>query len=224
MSLRSCAGSSGAGGCRARLWTLSASSKITGSICARSETSRFHMQQVHRLAHPGVLHALAVVGRMPGLADHRAKVVALDQHAALFVHGEVRRADHALATALGEPLPRPPPAARRGPPGRPRTPGSRTSPICWRDSRCRRGRSGRVMRPTTRPSRRARKYSASPWLKKAFIRRFRKIQRSSFSGGTHSGWLACRRNGRWMKAFRSRLPETAVTSTPMPRHPRCPPR
>ena len=70
------------------------------------------------------------------------------------------------------------------------------------------------MRPTTRPSRRARKYSASPWLKNAFRRRFRNSRRSSFSGGTHCGWLACRRNGRSMNRFRSRAPETDLTSTP----------
>src|SRR5438309_3670537 len=70
------------------------------------------------------------------------------------------------------------------------------------------------MRPTTRPSRRARKYSASPWLKKAFARRLRNSRRSSFSGGTHSGWLACRRKGSSMNAVRSLRPETALTSTP----------
>jgi len=47
-----------------------------------------------------------------------------------------------------------------------------------------------LIRPTTRPSRQARKYSASPWLKKAFIFLFRNRRRSSFSGGTHWGWLA----------------------------------
>src|ERR1700730_2455992 len=63
-----------------------------------------------------------------------------------------------------------------------------------------------------RPSRRARKYCASPWLKNAFMRRLRNSRRSSFSGGTHSGWLACRRNGRSMKALRSRPRETALTT------------
>src|SRR5439155_20533216 len=69
------------------------------------------------------------------------------------------------------------------------------------------------MRPTTRPSRQAMKYSASPWLKKAFSRRFRNRRRSSLRGGTHSGWLACRRNGRSMKRLRSLPLETDLAST-----------
>ncbi len=40
---------------------------------------------------------------MPWLADHRAQLEALDQHAALVVHGEVRRTDHALASAPAQP-------------------------------------------------------------------------------------------------------------------------
>ena len=40
---------------------------------------------------------------MPCLADHRLELEALDQHAALVVHREVHRADHAVAPALGEP-------------------------------------------------------------------------------------------------------------------------
>src|SRR5208282_4817556 len=51
------------------------------------------------------------------------------------------------------------------------------------------------------------------WLKKAFIRRLRNDQRSSRSGGTQCGWLACSRYGRSMKAFRSPRPETARIST-----------
>src|SRR5438552_493412 len=69
------------------------------------------------------------------------------------------------------------------------------------------------MRPTTRPSRQAMKYSASPWLKKAFSRRLRNRRRSTLRGGTHRGWLACRRNGRSMKRLRSLPPETDLTST-----------
>ncbi len=71
-----------------------------------------------------------------------------------------------------------------------------------------------VMRPTTRPSRHARKYSASPWLKKALKRRLRNSRRSSFSGGTHCGWLACRPNGRSMNRFRSPPLDTDLISTP----------
>src|SRR5207302_5963059 len=39
------------------------------------------------------------------------------------------------------------------------------------------------------------------------------MRRSSFSGGTHWGWLACSLNGRSMKRVRSRQPDTALTST-----------
>src|SRR4029077_14013572 len=46
------------------------------------------------------------------------------------------------------------------------------------------------------------------------MRRLRNSRRSSFSGGTHSGWLACRRKGRSMNAFRSLPPETDLISTP----------
>ena len=40
---------------------------------------------------------------MPGLADHRLALEALDQHAALVVHREVHRADHPVAAALAQP-------------------------------------------------------------------------------------------------------------------------
>ena len=40
---------------------------------------------------------------MPGLADHRLALEALDQDAALVVHREVDRADHAVAAALAQP-------------------------------------------------------------------------------------------------------------------------
>jgi hypothetical protein len=40
---------------------------------------------------------------VPGLADHRLTVEALDQHPALVVHREVHRADHPVAAALHEP-------------------------------------------------------------------------------------------------------------------------
>src|SRR6478672_736427 len=39
------------------------------------------------------------------------------------------------------------------------------------------------------------------------------MRRSSLSGGTQSGWLACSRNGRSMNAFRSPPPVTGRTST-----------
>ncbi len=55
------------------------------------------------MVRPACLEQLAVVGRVPGLSDHRAQLIALDQHAALVVHGEARRADHALLAALAQP-------------------------------------------------------------------------------------------------------------------------
>ena len=60
-------------------------------------------EEVHRLLEAGALAQLAVVGRVPGLADHRRALVALDQHAALVVHREVHRAHHAVAAALAQP-------------------------------------------------------------------------------------------------------------------------
>ena len=44
-----------------------------------------------------------VVGRVPGLLDHRAQLVSLDQDAALFVHREVRGPDHPLHPARPQP-------------------------------------------------------------------------------------------------------------------------
>src|ERR1700686_5476420 len=45
------------------------------------------------------------------------------------------------------------------------------------------------------------------------MRMFRNRRRSIFSGGTHWGWLECRRKGRSMKALRSLRPATSLTST-----------
>ena len=59
--------------------------------------------------------------------------------------------------------------------------------------------AARGPRAVPAPVRQARKYCASPWRKNAFMRRLRKSRRSSLSGGTHCGWLACRRNGRSTK-------------------------
>jgi hypothetical protein len=63
----------------------------------------FPHQQVHRLAHPRLLHALLVVGRVPGLLDHRPQLEALDQDAALFVHRKVGRAHHPLHAPRAQP-------------------------------------------------------------------------------------------------------------------------
>src|SRR5205085_11207694 len=54
-------------------------------------------------AHPRLLDALAVVRRVPRLADQRAQLEALDEDSALVVHRERGRADHALAAARRQP-------------------------------------------------------------------------------------------------------------------------
>ena len=59
--------------------------------------------QVHRLLQPGLLAARRVIGRVPGLLDHRLAVVALDEHAVLVVDAEVHRPDHQVAAALAQP-------------------------------------------------------------------------------------------------------------------------
>ena len=173
---------------------------------------QFPHQQVHRLAHPRLLQQPLVVGRVPRLVDHRAHVEALDQDAALVVHREVGGPDHLLAAALPQPrlcgveqcledlavlleLQEAEPAPLGVVLGVEGVVDLRGDPA------------------DHAPARRARKYSASPWLKKAFMRRLRKMRRSSFSGGTHSGWLACRRKGRSMNRFRSLPPATGLTST-----------
>ena len=68
--------------------------------------------EVHRLLQAGLLAALLVVGRVPGLLDHRLALEALDQHAALVVHREVHRPDHAVAAAARAASPRRRRAAR----------------------------------------------------------------------------------------------------------------
>ena len=70
-------------------------------------------ERVHGLLEPGALAQPLVVGRVPGLADHRLALESLDQDAALVVHREVHRADHAVAATLAEP-------GRRGVEERPR--------------------------------------------------------------------------------------------------------
>ena len=49
------------------------------------------------------LDQLAVVGRVPGLEDHRPPLVALDQDPELVVGGEVHRAEHRLAALARAP-------------------------------------------------------------------------------------------------------------------------
>ena len=145
------------------LSTFSASSKITGSTFSRSVTSRFHISRSIALVIPACSMQLLVVGRVPRLQDHRAQVEALDQHAALVVHREVRGPDHPLAAALAQPRlggVEQRAAATSGSSSNSMKPNqpqfffwcSLKAWLIWA-----------VMRPTTRPSRRARKYSASPW-------------------------------------------------------------
>ncbi len=50
------------------------------------------------------LDQLAVVGRVPGLEDHRSPVVAIDEDADLVVGGEVHRAEDATAAFAARPL------------------------------------------------------------------------------------------------------------------------
>src|SRR3954467_8586371 len=59
--------------------------------------------QVHGLLEPGLLATRHVVGRVPGLLDHRLAVVALDEDAVLVVDAEVHGADHQVAAALAQP-------------------------------------------------------------------------------------------------------------------------
>ena len=59
--------------------------------------------EVDRLLEARALAQPLVVGRVPGLLDHRLALVALDQHAALVVHREVHRADHPVAATLAQP-------------------------------------------------------------------------------------------------------------------------
>ncbi len=103
MSLRSCLRRIGRTRIPCSDWAFSASSQMTGSTLSRSDDLEVPHQQIHRLGHAGLLHALLVVGRVPGLLDHGAQVEALDQHAALFVHREVGGTDHALYAAPAQP-------------------------------------------------------------------------------------------------------------------------
>src|ERR1700680_3586758 len=45
------------------------------------------------------------------------------------------------------------------------------------------------------------------------MRLLRNMWRSIFSGGTHIGWLECRRKGRLTNAFMSLQPDASLTST-----------
>ena len=60
--------------------------------------------EVHRLGHAQPLEQLPVVRRVPRLEDQRLELVALDQHAALVVGGEVHRAEHPIPAPGAHPL------------------------------------------------------------------------------------------------------------------------
>ena len=156
---------------------------------------------------------------MPGLLDHRDALEALDHHAALVVDREVHRADHVVAPVARAATPRRRPAAAAGSRGRPRAPGSRTCPSGCRGWALKASSYWALMRPTTRPSRRARNSCASPWEKKAFRRRFRNSRRSSRSGGTQTPEVEWSRYGSSMNSFRSRREATGWTATDTERHP-----
>src|SRR3954447_26937067 len=70
-----------------------------------------------------------------------------------------------------------------------------------------------VMRPTTSPSRSARKYSASPCSNQGFFPRSRNSIRSKMSGATHCGWSRCRPKGTLTKRFSSRRVRTGLIDT-----------
>ena len=61
-------------------------------------------QQVHRLGQAGALEQLGVVAVGPRREDQRRPVVALEQHAALVVGGEVGGPDHPVAALPAQPL------------------------------------------------------------------------------------------------------------------------
>src|ERR687897_581700 len=69
------------------------------------------------------------------------------------------------------------------------------------------------MRPTTRPSRQARKSCASPCENSGFCERIRKMWRSRRSGGTQTPEVECSRYGSSTNSRRSRQPETGRTTT-----------
>ena len=112
---------------------------------------------------------------------------------------------------------------RERPRGPPRTRGSRTSPRRCRGSALKLRSTWALIRPTTRPSRRARNSSASPCLKKALKRGLRNRWRSSLSGGIQGVPVPCSRNGRSMNSRLSASERTGRTSTDTARHPTCPP-
>src|SRR4029078_7843668 len=72
------------------------------------------------------------------------------------------------------------------------------------------------MRPTGRPSRSARKYSARACSKNGFFRRFRNCLRSNSSGATQLGASRYRRNGSRMNRRRAPVEWTGrISSDPM---------
>ena len=130
-------------------------------------------QQVHRLDQAGALEQLRVVAVRPGREDQRRPLVALEQHAALVVGGEVGRARPSGRSPARAATARRGRAAPRRPPG-PRSHSKKPNQpqlLSWK--RWKLSSTCAVMRPTGRPSRSARKYSARPCSKNGFLRRSR---------------------------------------------------
>ena len=151
--------------------TFSASSKITGRTFVAVGDLEVPHQQVHRLGHPRA--APSAAGSRAGARAGRSSAAARSPRSARRSRrsSRSRRADHPLHARARAATPRRRRAARRRPPGRPRTRGSRTSPSCFCWYSLNAWLICALIRPTTRPSRQARKYSASPCVKNAFRRR-----------------------------------------------------
>jgi hypothetical protein len=62
------------------------------------------MAEIHRLREASRLTAPLVVGRVPGLLDHRLDLEPVDQHTGLVVHLKVHRSDHLLPPADAQPV------------------------------------------------------------------------------------------------------------------------
>ena len=191
---------------------FAAAAWIIGCISVPSLSSPNHSSHISRsiaLSRPVRLEQLLVVGRVPGLEDHRRLVEALDQDPALVVHREVHRAEHPLAAALAQP------AAWRRRSARATTSGSSLgskkpnmpSLPPWNSSQ--RWSMWAVIRPTTSPSRSAEEELGLGVLEPRVLARGRGTggARSAAAAPT-AGRPPRSRYGSSMKAFRSRLPAT----------------
>ena len=84
--------------------TWSASFQMTGLTLSRPVMCSSHISRSIALAMPGALEQRRVVAVRPRREDQRRALVALEQHAALVVGGEVGRPDHAVAALPAQPL------------------------------------------------------------------------------------------------------------------------